>query len=102
MIYFLYLILLSETTIINKVLLVDSHKKSHISVKQCYNFNSTSGVSLRHNHLFAQPMADGETVQDTCLETVIILAFWSGDASDKEIAHFPCEIKYKLLYCVFI
>lgn len=47
-------------------------------------------------------MADGETFQDTCLETVIILAFLSGDASDKEIAHFPCEIKYKLLYCVFL
>ncbi len=46
-------------------------------------------------------MSDGETVQDTCLETVIILAFLSGDASDKEIAHFPCEFKYKLLYCVF-
>lgn len=46
-------------------------------------------------------MTDWETVQDTCLETVIILAFLSGDASDKEIAHFPFEIKYKLLYCVF-
>ncbi len=47
-------------------------------------------------------MADGETVQDTCLETVIILAFLSGDASDKEIAHFPCEIKYKLCFFVVV
>lgn len=37
------------------------------------NFGSTNGVSLRWDYLFIQPIDDKESVQETCLKSVIII-----------------------------
>lgn len=36
--------------------------------------SSTNVVSLGRGHLFVQPMAEGGSVQEPCLKTIIILA----------------------------
>lgn len=84
-------------------MLSDSDEKSHFSVRRCYNFYSTSGVSLGLDLLFAQLIADRGSIRDTCLKTVIILAFLSSDASDKEIHTSPVKLNTNCHFnCCFI
>lgn len=54
-------------------------------------------MSLGLDLLFAQLIADRGSIRDTCLKTVIILAFLSSDASDKEIHTSPVKLN-----CCFI